>query len=206
MYPILGFQVSSITPYLDTPDHLHNSFQKLADIGYRDIQLQGVPAELPDSEIVAALRESGLRCIATQEDIPLGFGANPDRAISRAVACGSRYLTFAIIPQEVNSVDKLKEFAETICRINEKVKAAGLQFNYHPIEPDFRLMDGQPIFERLMSLLPQDIQLTFCVYAAHSAGFEPSSILKAYTGRIDLVHFKDSAPQPDGGNHLMPLG
>lgn len=206
MYPVLGFQASSVAPYLDTPDNIRDSFQKLAKIGYADIQLQGIPDHISDAAIAAALREAGLRCVATQEDIPAGFGDNPDRAISRAVACGSQYLTFAIIPWDVDSVDKLKAFSENVCRINEKVKAAGLRFNYHPIGPDYRIMDGQPVYDRLMSLLPQDIQLTFCVFSALSAGFDPSSILKAYTGRIDLVHFKDSAPQPDGKDHLMPLG
>ncbi len=202
----MGFQLSSITPYLDTPERLRHSFHRLAEIGYRDVQLQGVPMEIQDDYIAKSLADAGLNCVATQEDYPFGFGANPERAIARAVRCGARYLCCALIPREADTPQKLQQFSEKLSRIVEKVQAAGLIFTFHPISPDFRDMDGQPVFERLMESLPYDIQLTFCVNSAFSAGVDPMSIFTKYAGRMDLVHFKDDAPMPDGGKHLMPLG
>lgn len=57
-----------------------------------------------------------------------------------------------------------------------------------------------------MDALPDHVQLTFCVYAAHSAGIDPARIFEKYGDRIHLVHFKDDAVQPDGTRHLTPLG
>lgn len=37
---IVGAQVSSLRPYLQTPQELRTSLQKLADMGYRTVQMQ----------------------------------------------------------------------------------------------------------------------------------------------------------------------
>ena len=97
-------------------------------------------------------------------------------------------------------------FGDRLSIIAAKVQSAGLIFGFHPIDPGMRLMAGQPVYERLMALLPHDVQLTFCVHATLRSGTDPLPILEKYAGRVDLVHFKDDAPQPDGTRHLMPLG
>jgi sugar phosphate isomerase/epimerase len=162
--------------------------------------------EIQDNIIMEALIDTGLNCVATQEDYPLGFGANPERAIARAVCCGAKYLCCALIPREVDTPEKLQRFSEKLSQIAKKVQAAGLIFTFHPIAPDFRDMDGLPVFERLMELLSKDVQLTFCVNAAFGAGIDPLPIFAKFARRIDLVHFKDDAPMPNGVRHLMPLG
>ena len=84
----LGFQMSSVTPYLQSVEQLQAACEKVAQMGYEDVQLQGVSTDIPDGEIARALQQAGLRCVATQEDYPAGFGANPERFIARAQACG----------------------------------------------------------------------------------------------------------------------
>ena len=202
----MGYQLSSITPHLDTPEHIQESFAKIAAIGYRHVQLQGVPIDIDDDFLAHSLQAAGLHCVATQEDYPLGFGENPERRIARAVRCGAQYLSFALIPRTVDSVAALEVFAQQVNRIAQKVQAAGLVFAFHPIGPDFRPMDGQPVYQRLMNLLPSATQLNLCVSGAHSAGVDPLSVLAQYAGRVDLVHFKDDAPISDTQRHLMPLG
>ena len=202
----MGFQLSSVTPYLDTPERLRNTFLRLAEIGYRDVQLQGIPIVIQDDIIVKALAEAKLNCVATQEDYPFGFGENPEKGIARAVNCGAKYLCCAIIPRDVDSVAKLEQFAGKLSDIAVKVQTAGLIFSFHPIGPDYRDLEGQPIYERLLEMLPEDTQLTFCVNSAFSVGIEPALVFEKYTGRMDLVHFKDDAPTAEGGRHLMPLG
>ena len=202
----MGFQLSSVTPYLDTPEHLQSTFLRVAEIGYRNVQLQGIPVDIQDNIIVEALAEAKLNCVATQEDYPLGFGENPERGIARAVAVGAKYLCCALIPQDVDSIETLEKFAENLGGIAAKAQAAGLIFTFHPIGRDFRKMDGRPVYERLLELLPKETQLTFCVNAAFNSEVDPMKIFENYAGRIDLVHFKDDAPTADGSKHLMPLG
>lgn len=201
-----GFQMSSVAPYLQTVEEMRDAFRRVAKIGFRDVQLQGIPAEIPEREIVSALQESGLRCIAFQEDYPFSFYRDPQRFIQRAAACGSKYLTIALLPPETDTVEKLERFAQTLRSINEQVKEAGMIFTYHPIGMDFQPMEGVPIFQRLLSLLPEEIQLTFCVYSSFGSHIHYRDILQTYVGRVDLVHFKDGITLNDGAKQLTPLG
>lgn len=202
----IGYQLSSIAPYLQDINSMREAFQKIAALGYKDVQLQGASMDIPDEEIARALKDAGLNCIATQEDYPFGFGDDPERYIKRAVTCGAKYLTFALIPREVDTLEKLEKFAEKIRAIYEKVKAAGLIFAFHPITPDFRMLGGVPVYERLMDLLPNDMQLTFCVYSAFDTEVTAAEVLEKFKGRVDLVHFKDGVAGADGKAQLMPLG
>lgn len=202
----MGYQLSSITPYLDTNEKIIRSFDAIAGIGYRYVQLQGVSYDIQDQVIVKALKDAGLECVATQEDYPLGFGENPDRAILRAVLCGAKYLCCALIPQNVTSFKDLKEFSEKLFIIAEKVKKAGLIFTFHPISTDFNDMQGLRVYEQLLGLLPDDVQLTFCVNAAFAADADLYYVLAKYKGRIDLVHFKDDQIINNEIRQLMPLG
>lgn len=202
----MGYQLSSIAPYLSSPEQILQSFLRLREIGYRHVQLQSIPPEIPDDFIANALTEADLNCVATQEDYPFGFGDDPDRAIARAVRCGADYLCCALIPRDVDTTEKLHCFAKKLGAIAERVQDAGLIFAFHPIAPDYRQLEGQAVYERLMGLLPDKVQLTFCVHSAFQAGIDPQIVFDKFCGRMDLVHFKDDCPMPDGSRHLMPLG
>lgn len=201
----IGFQLSSITPYLDTEEHIKDSLSKIAKIGYKYVQLQGVPSQIDNQFLSEELKRNGLVCVATQEDYPFGFGENPEAAIERAVTCGCQYLAFALIPRDVDDTEKLKAFAEKIRIIEEMVQKAGLIFSFHPIGSDYREMDGVPVFERLLALMP-DLHLTFCLQSAFGSTTEIADVFKQYEGKMELVHFKDNIILPDGKNQLVPLG
>ena len=202
----IGYQLSSITPYLQTEEELRASFKKIAALGYKDVQLQGVPVDISFTAVADALKNAGLTCIAVQEDFPDGFGADPEKYIERAKVCGAKYLTFALIPFDIDTVEKLEAFAEVIRGIYKKVTDAGLIFAFHPIGPDFRLLDGVPVYERFMGMMPEDMQLTFCVHSTFGTPVHYTEVLAKFASRMDLVHFKDSILLPDGKAQLMPLG
>ena len=203
----LGYQASSVTPYLDTPENILSSFKKLSEIGYKFIQLQGVPKEIDDTVIVSALAESGLICVGTQEDYILGFGDDPDRYIKRALAVGAEYLAFALIPFELDTADAIRNFAaDKLLPIVRKAEEAGLVFSFHPIGYDYRLIEGMPAYEILMESLPESVHLTFCVSACFDSAVRPEEVFEKYGDRMELVHFKDFVKDDEGKNILMPLG
>lgn len=201
-----GYQLSSVTPYLQTEVELREAMQKIAEIGYEWVQLQGASYSIPNKAIADAMKDAGLRCVAMQEDFPTDFGDKADRAIERATECGCGYLTFAAFPCRFETVEDVERYADSLIPVCEKAKAAGLVLCFHPIGPDFRPMDGVPVYERLLSLLPSDVQLTFCVRSCFGSGLQPADILKKHAGRVDLVHFKEAKTQPDGRPQLVPLG
>ena len=206
MHTEMGYQLSSIAPYLQTETDLRRSMKKIAHLGYRYVQLQSVSMDISDAVIAEALQENGLQCVAVQEDYILGFGDDPDRRIARALACGAAYLVFALIPWDIDTPEKLADFAEQVHVVRKKVQDAGLVFAFHPIGPDYRQIDGVPVYERLMELLGPTVQLTFCVSACFNSAVTWEDVFEKYAGRMDLVHFKDYRTLPDGAKSLMPLG
>ena len=64
---IVGAQVSSLRPYLQTPQELRASLQKLADMGYRTVQMQWWNPEFEPELVAAAVRDAGLTCVSTQD-------------------------------------------------------------------------------------------------------------------------------------------
>ena len=202
----IGYQLSSITPYLQNEEELRASLKKISALGYRDVQLQGVSTAIAPETVADALFDAGLNCIALQVDWPDGFGACPEKYIDLALKCGAKYLTFAIIPWEITTVEALDAFAVTVCAVHKSVTAAGLIFAFHPIGPDFRMIDGEPVYERLMRQLPESMQLTFCVHSTFGTPVHYTEVLEKYAGRSDLVHFKDSILLSDGKAQLMPIG
>jgi len=202
----IGYQLSSITPYLDTLDNLRRAFKKIANMGYKYVQLQGASLDIPDSEIRKALDGNELICVATQEDYILGFGDDPDRYIRRAVTVGAKCLAFALMPFDISTPEELEEFAQKILVIKDKVNCAGLDFAFHPIGPDYRIMEGIPVYERLMSLLPEDTQLVLCVQSTFGGPVHYKDVLKKFAGRIRYVHFKDGILLPENASQLMSFG
>ena len=198
-----GIQLSSVTPYMQTEKDLRETLQKLAAIGYRTVQAQGVPYSIPDKALAAALRDAGLACVAMQEDFP--FAQPAQRVVERAAACGCRYLTFALFPLQIGDVYHLEHVARELEEVHRLAEKNHLIFSFHPLGRDFRLMDGEPLYKRLLAMLPGSAQLTYCV--CNSLGFaEPEQVLQAYAGRVDLVHFKDRRKMSGSREMLMPLG
>lgn len=204
--PVVGYQISSLTPLLGNVDDMKRAMERTAGMGYPVIQLQNVSTDIPNGEIRKALSESGLTCVATQEDYVLGFDKNYERAIERAVETGSEYLTVAWFPKGIDTVDKVERLADHLMKIKEAVEEAGLTFSYHPLPPDYQKVDGSSMVERLMDLLGDRMQLTYCPCASFDTGVTEEEVFEKFAGRMDLVHFKETKKQEDGTVVMTPLG
>ena len=200
----IGFQLSSITPYLQDENNLRVALGKTAAIGYKTIQLQSVSYSIEDEVIADTLRQNELECVALQQDYP--FCVPAERVIERAVACGCKYFTFALWPVKIDSLADLERIAEEFAKINEKAQEADLILSFHPIGPDFAPLGGVPRYERLLAMLPENVQLTLCAASCAGTGITPCEVLEKFAGRVDLVHFKDWVRLPDGKRKLVPLG
>ncbi len=205
MIPQIGLQLSSLSEYLKTEESLKRTLARVSEIGYKNVQLQGIPDMISADFIANCLRENELSAVASQEDYIFGFGVNYKSAIERAAVCGCRYLAIALMPKEYVSASGLARFAERLVPIIETADRYGITASFHPIGADYKPLNGVPIYEQLLKLLPE-LHLTLCVHAAYSSGADIHRIASAYSGRMELVHFKDSMKLPDGSIRMTPLG
>ena len=69
----LGLQLSSLTPYLNGEENIASTLKKVADMGYRYVQLQGIPDETDNDFLADTLKQNGLLSVAVQADYPFGL-------------------------------------------------------------------------------------------------------------------------------------
>lgn len=113
---IVGAQVSSLRPYLQTPQELRASLQKLADMGYRTVQMQWWNPEFEPELVAAAVRDAGLTCVSTQ-DLYTAVRDDFERTVRLNVLCGSTCVCVSGIPAPVPDTASVLAFsAELGCR------------------------------------------------------------------------------------------
>lgn len=201
----LGFQASSLKPYLTTQKDLLYAFHRLSDMGYKYLQLQWIDAAVPLEYTAQALQETGLTCIATQD----GFEAvrdNFDYYLRMNTLWGSKSLCVSAIPKEQMSPEGLVAFAAQMKSFAKALGKQNLSLTFHPLSYNFRPVNGISALDTVMELMPREVGLTFCIMQAVQAGIDPVSILERYRGRIEICHFKDYVISPDGKTYLTPVG
>lgn len=200
-----GFQVSSVKPYLTTPQGVLESFHKLADIGYRTVQVQWVDPSVPDEWVAEALRRSGLRCVSAQDRFET-VQAHWDRWLCAMDLWEAETLCVSGIPDALRSAEGAAAFAKTLRNMAAVLEARGKKLSFHPLAADFACLPGGSAVDRLLDEGPHAPDLTLCVYHAVRAGLAPQALLTRYGSRVTMAHFKDYVLNAQGQAVLTPVG
>lgn len=201
--PKLGFQLANSAPYLDTPQKSWQFYSQLAKAGYQSVQLSDLP--LSAGETAAILKSAGLCCAAYQSDQPFAYGKSLESIVETTIELDSKILVVSLLPPEVDTPGRLKEYAVRLTRLCKSVTQAGKIFAYRPTPFDFRDMDGKPVYQRLMELMPKETKLALCIHATFGRA-NYAEILRMYWDRTELAYFMDSLSLPDGASKPVPLG
>jgi len=201
---LLGFQASSLRPYLTTEDEVQHTFHKLHNMGYRFVQLQWIDPAVPLASTAEALRETGLKCIATQEDFTV-VRNNLDYYVTMNRLWESDSLCVSTIPHELMTPEGIEEFCDAMGQMARTLGEHGIALTFHPLWFNYEYVNGIRAIDIVMEQLPE-VGLTLCVYHAVRAGEDPVALLERYQGRVNICHFKDSALSTEGKEYLVPLG
>jgi sugar phosphate isomerase/epimerase len=154
-------------------------------------------------ELENALGKSGAEWKAALDAAKLkaaGFHHNltdlfPDKlpaTIEFNQALGNQNLIIRSLPPAVyNSVDMLKQTADTINGVAEKLKPHNLRVGYHNHTTDFNRLDGEYWWNRFADLTGKDVVLQFDTgNASEKEGVNVVEILKRNPGRVKSMHVK----------------
>lgn len=117
----------------------------------------------------------------------------PEEAVSLAKAMGAEYVICGWIPhQDAFTADDVKKAAEVFNRAGAKIKAAGLQFCYHPHGYEFVPTEKGTLFDDLASRMdPKVANFELDIFWAKHGGADPAKLIEKYPQRILLMHLKD---------------
>ena len=128
---IVGAQVSSLRPYLQTPQELRASLQKLADMGYRTVQMQWWNPEFEPELVAAAVRDAGLTCVSTQ-DLYTAVRDDFERTVRLNVLCGSTCVCVSGIPAPVPDTASVLAFSAELAAMAARTAPLGMTLAFHP--------------------------------------------------------------------------
>jgi sugar phosphate isomerase/epimerase len=187
---------------------LAGTLRAIAEIGYREVELAGIPAGTTASELRRMLGDNGLTAPsmhASMADLQDGL----QERIDYAKGVGAEYLVCAF-PWTADSrfrdkpghavvslasgitLDDWRWNADQLNRIGAACKQAGLRCGYHNHNMEFRSYDGTIAYDELLERTdPQLVTMEMDIAWVVTAGADPVKYLKKHDDRISMLHVKD---------------
>lgn len=150
----LGFQASSLRPYLTSENEVQHTFRKLQNMGYCDVQLQWIDPAVSLAFTAKALRETGLNCIATQEDFTV-VQNNLDYYITMNRLWESKSLCVSTIPHELMTPEGIVEFCDAMDQMARMLGEHSIALNFHPLWFNYEYINGIRAIDIVMEQLPE---------------------------------------------------
>jgi sugar phosphate isomerase/epimerase len=204
----IGLQLWTVREELEK--NYDATLRKIAQIGYREIELFELPT--PVAEHRKKFAEAGLSCISGHFELD---SFKSQQTIDAVNALGLRYMivVFPTLrnPKDANlvhmkfdelvplyekiSLDDYKWNAEQLNKYGAVLRKNGLQLGYHNHAVDFKKFGDLVALDVLIQSTDPNLVVfeLDCGHVVH-AGYDPIAYLKKYPTRIQLLHLKDLKP------------
>ena len=187
-----GAQLYTVRESCQTLDGLAESLRKVADMGYRYVQVSGT-CPFPAEWLKENLEKNGLKCVLTHTPVPRLTG-ELEQVIREHSVFGCEYIGlgwWAFDPEKNMSYD---QWMATFPPIARKIAAAGKLFMYHNHDQEFKKYNGKLIIQQLAEALPaSEMGFTIDTFWVQAGGGDPAQWLEKLAGRIPCIHLKDYA-------------
>lgn len=185
----VGIQLYTVRDRMITD--LPGTLQKIADIGYNEVEFAGYFDHSP-AEIKSFLDAAGLKSPSTHIRLD-DMRATAEQTIESALTIGQDYIVLAWIePENRTSLDDYRAHAELFDRFAEQCHLAGLHYAYHNHDFEFSAIDGVlPIDLLLSETDPQLVLIEMDLYWITKGGGNPFAYFENHPGRFPLCHVKD---------------
>lgn len=202
----VAVQLYTIRDHLTTPEDYQTSLQKVADIGYRSVQVSG-PRPISEYDIASLCSEKGLIINSSHEDSQTIL-ANPAQVVENLEAFGCRYTAYPFpkgidftSPQSVHGLISGLDAAGRVLAESGKV------LTYHNHAMELETLNGVPILEMIYSQThPEYLQGEIDTYWIHAGGSSPQAWCARLRDRLPLLHLKDYAIGADGKPRFAEIG
>ncbi len=200
----LGAQMFTLREYTQTAKDLDYSLGKVAEMGYRTVQLSAIGPIGPET-VAEICKKHGLQIVLTHTD-PNRILTDTEAVIREHELYGCKYIGLGMMPQKYRSPEWLWHFAEDYKEPAKKIAAAGKLLMYHNHNLEFQKFNGKLVLETLMeSFAPEEMGFTLDTYWVQMGGGDVCEWLKKLRGRTPCVHLKDMAVR-DMTPVMAPVG
>ena len=198
---LIGVQMSTIAPNKMPKFDAYESMARLADIGYKCIEISQVPMS---KENIAGFRraidELGFNVAAVSAAVksnpmmPSEELCNPDdfkKMVADAKALDCDMMRIGGMPMESRfsleaAIDFAKQADDYACQLKEH----GIDLYYHNHHFEFARFDGKFLMD-IIKENTKHLGFELDIHWIHRGGMDPVKFINQYAGRIRLLHLKD---------------
>ena len=147
----------------------------------------------------------GCKCVSVHQGVEF-FDNDPQAGVDFLKGFGVKYV---VIPwYDKAKLEDDAKWAEVSAKFNvvsALLQANGMKLLYHNHDFEYKkLPDGRYIHDRIMADV-NGLDPEFDTCWVHYAGIDPTTVIKDYSGRVNVVHLKDFACTKLGGGPVYAL-
>ncbi|MDD6237069.1 MAG: sugar phosphate isomerase/epimerase [Clostridiales bacterium] len=189
----IGAQLYTVRDFCKTPENFAETLKKIADIGYRTVQVSGTCAYEPEW-LARQLKETGLRCVLTHYNLDK-IKKEPEQTVAAHKQFGCKYIGIGCMPGPLEQSGTYDHFVADFLAPAKAIAANGALMMYHNHHIEFmRDGNGKLYLERLAEdFAPEELGFTLDTYWVQYGGGNPSEWIKKLSGRVPCIHLKDLA-------------
>ena len=200
----IGAQLYTIRQYIQTEQDFARSMKRIADIGYKFVQISGV-GDIKPQRIREICDDNDLKIVLTHTKAERILNET-EAVIEEHDILGCDYIGIGSMPEKYRQPDWIDLFGEDYRGAARKIAAAGKLFMYHNHNFEFEKIDGKNYLEHLLGQFSaKEMGFTLDTYWVQAGGADVCQWIEKLSGRLPTVHLKDMAI--NGRDQLMaPIG
>lgn len=189
----IGAQFFTIRDYCKTLEDFAESLKKVADIGYKTVQISGTCAYEP-AWLKEQLDKNGLKCVITHTPDDKMI-ADPKQVAANHDVFGCKHVGLGSASFKPDSLrEDYDKFLADYIPTAKALKENGKYFMYHNHAHEFQKLDGQVILEKIAQDFDPDILgFTLDTFWVQAGGGDPAQWIEKLSGRLPCIHLKDFA-------------
>lgn len=199
-----GAQLYTIRAYTQNERDFARSMKRIAQIGYKTVQISAVGKDIRPERIREICDENELEIVLTHSDVNRIL-YDTERLIEEHDIMGCRYIGIGAMPDRYRAPEWLAQFAEDFREPARKIAEAGKLLMYHNHNFEFRRVqaEGASQEKRIIEYLcewfgPKELGFTLDTYWVQAAGADVCQWIGRLADRIPCVHLKDMAVGAEG--------
>ncbi len=189
----IGAQFYTLHDACKTLDGLEDALKRVADIGYKTVQISGTCDYTPQW-LAEKLKENGLSCVLTHTPADKLI-ADPKAVALNHDIFGCDYVGlgwYGFNPEEENQ--SFEHFIKTYTPVMDTLNKNGKYFMYHNHDHEFKAFSGETVLARLQREIPADkMGFTLDTFWVQAGGGDPAYWIERLKGRVPCIHLKDFA-------------
>ncbi len=206
----IGAQLYTAHNHTKTLEDFSATLKKVADIGYRSVQVSGTCAYDPEW-LRDELAKNNLVCAMTHI-APSRIIDETEDVVRQHAVFGCKHIGIGGMPGDMRgTLEGYNEFKKIFLPAAEKMRDLGAKLLYHNHWFEFDKLEGKDVIERILEDFPEDsIDFTLDLGWAAYANKDVVALIDMLKGRLSRIHLKDFADKPADGSietaaYLRPI-